>query len=77
MRLRPYRQNDAEMIGRWIDDELTHAYWRANTLPYPFDARAFETNRKEGDMFLFHPSNSAVNRLSLLSNSCGPKNIVF
>lgn len=49
MRLRPYRQSDAEGIGCWIEDALTHANWCANILPYPFDAQAFETNRKEGE----------------------------
>lgn len=49
MRLRPYRVTDAECIGDWINNELVNAYWCANTLPYPFDAQAFEQKRLEGE----------------------------
>lgn len=49
MRLRPYRVTDADRIGEWIDSELVNAYWSANTLPYPFDAQAFEQKRLEGE----------------------------
>lgn len=49
MRLRPYRLSDAEIIGQWIDSELTNVCWCANTLPYPFDVQAFEQNRIAGE----------------------------
>lgn len=47
MRLRPYRVTDVKYIGEWIDSELVNAYWCANTLPYPFEAEAFEQKRLE------------------------------
>lgn len=36
MHLRLYNeQKDFEHIAGWIDNERTHAFWSANTLPYP------------------------------------------
>ncbi len=52
MRLRPYRQTDAENIAKWIANERSHALWCANLLPYRFNQEEFQQKLAEDEIKL-------------------------
>lgn len=42
MRIRPYLNNDFDIISQWITDERSHALWCANLIPYPLEKIGFD-----------------------------------
>ena len=47
MKIRPYKSSDFYKIKTWVNNELDHALWCADLMPYPLEETTFENTLKK------------------------------